>query len=131
MIIAISVCCMAAMAATRMLFAMARDSNIPRQRLALALSTGGRKTPIGPNVLIAAVAIVILLVNIRQPQIILVVTSLVVALYYVAYLLVTAPFWWRACAVPMAPAKEGPRLVLAGPVGPRREHPRRALGRRP
>ena len=90
-VIAITVCCLAVhTAAIRMMFAMARDNNLPAGET-LARIDPRTKTPIIPAVLIGAIAIVILLVNIRQPQIFVVITSIGIIMIYIAYLLVTAP----------------------------------------
>jgi urea carboxylase system permease len=90
-VIAITVCCLAVhTAAIRMMFAMARDNNLPAGEH-LARIDPRTKTPIIPAVLIGGLAILILLVNIRQPQIFLVITSIGIIMIYIAYLLVTAP----------------------------------------
>jgi urea carboxylase system permease len=89
--IAITVCCLAVHTATiRMMFAMARDNNLPGgERLATVHPK--TKTPIVPAVLIGLLALLILVVNIRQPQIFTVITSIGIIMIYIAYLLVTVP----------------------------------------
>ena len=89
--IAITVCCLAVHTATiRMMFAMARDNNLPAgERLAKVHPK--TKTPIIPAVLIGFLSLLILVVNIRQPQIFTVITSIGIIMIYVAYLLVTVP----------------------------------------
>ena len=90
-VIAITVCCLAVhTAAIRMMFAMARDNNLPAGEH-LARVHPKTKTPIIPAVLIGVLAILILVVNIRQPQIFVVVTSIGIIMIYIAYLLVTVP----------------------------------------
>jgi urea carboxylase system permease len=90
-VIAITVCCLAVhTAAIRMMFAMARDNNLPAGEH-LARVHPKTRTPIIPSVLIGAIAIAILVVNIRQPQIFVVITSIGIIMIYIAYLLVTAP----------------------------------------
>jgi urea carboxylase system permease len=90
-VIAVTVCCLAVHTATiRMMFAMARDNNLPAGS-ALARIHPVTKTPIIPAVLTGAIAIVILVVNIDQPQIFTVVTSIGIIMIYIAYLLVTVP----------------------------------------
>jgi urea carboxylase system permease len=90
-VIAITVCCLAVhTAAIRMMFAMARDNNLPAGEH-LARVDPRTKTPIIPAVLIGFLAILILVVNIRQPQIFVVVTSIGIIMIYIAYLLVTMP----------------------------------------
>ncbi len=69
---------------------MARDNNLPAgERLATVHPT--TKTPIVPAVISGALAILILVVNVRQPQIFTVITSIGIIMIYVAYLLVTVP----------------------------------------
>jgi urea carboxylase system permease len=89
--IAITVCCLAVHTATiRMMFAMARDNNLPAGER-LAKVDPKTKTPIIPAVLVGILAILILVVNINQPQIFTVITSIGIIMIYVAYLLVTVP----------------------------------------
>jgi len=90
-VIAITVCCLAVHTATvRMMFAMARDNNLPAGDH-LARVHPKTKTPIIPAVIVGVLAMVILLVNIRQPQIFVVITSIGIIMIYIAYLLVTGP----------------------------------------
>ena len=90
-VIAVTVCCLAVQTATiRMIFAMARDNNLPAGEH-LARVHPKTKTPIVPAVLTGAIAILILVVNIRQPQIFTVITSIGIIMIYIAYLLVTIP----------------------------------------
>jgi len=90
-VIAITVCALAVhTAAIRMMFAMARDNNLPAGET-LAKIDPRTRTPIIPAVLIGFLAILILVVNIRQPQIFVVVTSIGIIMIYIAYLLVTGP----------------------------------------
>ena len=90
-VIAVTVCCLAVQTATiRMIFAMARDNNLPLgERLAKVHPK--TKTPIVPAVITGVLAILILVVNINQPQIFLVITSIGIIMIYIAYLLVTGP----------------------------------------
>ena len=91
MVIAITVCCLAVQTATiRMMFAMARDNNLPAGST-LARVHPKTRTPIIPSILVGVLAIAILLVNIRQPQIFTVITSIGIIMIYIAYLLVTGP----------------------------------------
>ena len=89
--IAVTVCCLAVHTATiRMMFAMARDNNLPAgERLAKVHPK--TKTPIVPAVIVGVLSLAILMVNIRQPQIFTVITSIGIIMIYVAYLLVTVP----------------------------------------
>jgi urea carboxylase system permease len=89
--IAITVCCLAVHTATiRMMFAMARDNNLPAGEH-LAKVDPKHKTPIIPAILTGFLAVVILVVNIKQPQIFTVITSIGIIMIYIAYLLVTVP----------------------------------------
>jgi urea carboxylase system permease len=89
--IAVTVCCLAVHTATiRMMFAMARDNNLPAGER-LAKVDPKRKTPVVPAVLVGVLALLILVVNIQQPQIFTVITSIGIIMIYVAYLLVTVP----------------------------------------
>lgn len=90
-VIAITVCNLAVhTAAIRMMFAMARDNNLPAGSW-LARVHPRTKTPIIPAVVIGVIALAILVVNIRQPQIFVVITSIGIIMIYIAYLLVTGP----------------------------------------
>ena len=90
-LIAVTVCALAVhTAAIRLAFAMSRDNNLPAASL-LARVSPRFKTPVAPAVIIGVLALAILLVNIRQPQIFTVVTSIGIIMIYLAYLLVTVP----------------------------------------
>jgi amino acid transporter len=90
-VIAVTVCCLAVHTATiRMMFAMARDNNLPAGTH-LARVHPKTRTPIIPSVIVGVLAIAILVVNIRQPQIFVVITSIGIIMIYIAYLLVTGP----------------------------------------
>lgn len=89
--LAITVCALAVhTAAIRIMFAMARDNNLPGGAR-LAHVHPKHRTPVVPAVVIGLLAVLILVVNIRQPQIFTVVTSIAIILIYLAYLLVTVP----------------------------------------
>jgi amino acid transporter len=90
--IAIFVCGLCNQAgAIRMIFAMSRDNGLPGGRV-LAHVSPRTKTPIVPALVTGFVAILILLANIRQPQIFVVVTSTTVILALLSYVLVVGPF---------------------------------------
>jgi urea carboxylase system permease len=90
-VIAITVCNLAVHAAAiRMMFAMARDNALPAGSH-LARVHPKYKTPVVPAVVIGLLAIAILVVNINQPQIFTVITSIGIIMIYIAYLLVTTP----------------------------------------
>lgn len=90
-VVAVTVCALAVhTAAIRLSFAMARDNALPfGERLAAV--NPDTQTPILPAVLIGVVAALILVVNIGQPKIFTVLTSIAVIMIYLAYLMVTAP----------------------------------------
>lgn len=90
-VIAVTVCALAVhTAGIRLAFAMARDNNLPGGPR-MARVNPRTQTPILPAVLIGLLAIAILVVNINQPQIFSVVTSIAIIMIYIAYLLVTLP----------------------------------------
>jgi len=90
-VVAITVCNLAIhSAAIRLMFAMARDNNLPAGTH-LARVHPKTRTPIIPAIVVGVLAILILVINIRQPQIFLVVTSIGIIMIYIAYLLVTVP----------------------------------------
>ncbi len=89
--LAITVCVLAVQsAAIRLVFAMSRDDRLPASRR-LATVHPRWKTPVTAAVVIGVLAVAILVVNVRQPQIFTVVTSIAVIMIYLAYLLVTVP----------------------------------------
>ena len=77
-------------AAIRLTFAMARDNALPVRR---AAREGRSEDPDagGPAVVIGVLAVLILVVNIGQPQIFTVLTSIAIIMIYLAYLMVTGP----------------------------------------
>lgn len=93
--IAIFVCIMANQTgAMRMIFAMSRDNGLPGSH-SLSKVSATTRAPVRAALLTGAIAIVILLVNIRQPQIFTVVTSTTVVLAIIAYTLVAGSFLVR------------------------------------
>ncbi|MGW2816348.1 APC family permease [Streptomyces sp. NPDC001415] len=106
-LIAVTVCALAVhTAAIRLAFAMSRDNNLPAASL-MAKVSPRFKTPVAPAVVIGVLALVILLVNIRQPQIFSVVTSIGIIMIYVAYLLVTTPMLIARLRGKWTPAGDG------------------------
>ncbi|MGP3952620.1 APC family permease [Streptomyces sp. 7N604] len=90
-VVAITVCALAVHAAgIRLMFAMARDNNLPAGSL-LARVSPRFQTPVVPSIVIGLVGVVILVVNINQPQIFSVITSIAIIMIYLAYLAVTTP----------------------------------------
>jgi urea carboxylase system permease len=90
-VVAVSVCALAVhTAAIRLAFAMARDNALPfGERLAQVNEK--TQAPIVPAVVVGAIAALILVINVGQPKIFTVLTSIAVIMIYLAYLMVTAP----------------------------------------
>ncbi|MEW2130025.1 amino acid permease [Streptomyces sp. NPDC005435] len=106
-LIAVTVCALAVhTAAIRLAFAMARDNNLPGSALLARVSPRFR-TPVLPAVIIGVLALAILVVNIRQPQIFTVVTSIGIVMIYLAYLGVTAPMLVARLRGKWRPAGDG------------------------
>ena len=104
-VIAITVCELAVHAAgIRLAFAMARDNCLPFSSLVARVSPRFQ-TPVFPAVVIGLVAIGILVINIDQPQIFSVVTSIAIIMIYLAYLLVTGPMLVQRLRGQWQPAK--------------------------
>lgn len=94
-VVAITVCELAVQAAgIRLAFAMARDGTLPASSL-LAKVSPRFQTPVLPAIVIGLVGVGILVVNINQPQIFSVITSIAIIMIYLAYLLVTLPMLIR------------------------------------
>ncbi len=94
-VVAVTVCALAVhTAAIRLTFAMARDNALPfGERLAQV--NPDTQTPIMPAVIIGVIAALILVINIGQPKIFTVLTSIAVIMIYLAYLMVTGPLLAR------------------------------------
>lgn len=90
-VVSMSVCLIAIeAAAARMVFAMARDGNLPFSKQ-LARVNPRTRIPVAATFLVPIVATGVLLINIRQTQIVAVIVSVSVALIYMAYLMITLP----------------------------------------
>jgi len=90
-VVAVTVCSLAVhTAAIRLTFAMARDNALPFGEK-LARVNPKTQTPIVPAIVIGVIAELILVVNIGQPKIFTVLTSIAVIMIYLAYLMVTGP----------------------------------------
>ncbi|MDJ0343638.1 APC family permease [Streptomyces sp. H10-C2] len=113
-VIAITVCALSVQTAgLRLAFAMARDNNLPGGSRLARLSPRFH-TPVLATCLIGVVAIAILVVNINQPQIFSVVTSIAIVMIYLAYLLVTLPMLLQRLRGDWTPA---PGLFSMGRLG--------------
>jgi urea carboxylase system permease len=90
-VVAVTVCTLAVhTAAIRLTFAMARDNALPFGET-LATVNPKTQTPIVPAVTIGVIAAFILVINIAQPKIFTVLTSIAIIMIYLAYLMVTGP----------------------------------------
>lgn len=81
-------------AAIRIAFSMARDHKLPFGEK-LAHVTDARQSPAAPAVVSGVVAAGVLVVNVGNPKIFSIVTSVAIAIVYIAYLLVTFPVFAR------------------------------------
>jgi amino acid transporter len=94
-VLAIFVCCLAVQAATiRMLFSMARDSRLPFGSQVARVS-GHRKVPIVPALVTGILAVLLLVINVGNQNAFLVITSIAIIMFYIAYLGVTVPMLVR------------------------------------
>src|ERR1700754_5007868 len=90
-VVAVTVCTLAVhTAAIRLSFAMARDNALPFGEK-LARVNPKTQTPIIPAVVIGLISAFILVINIGQPKIFTVLTSIAIIMIYLAYLMVTGP----------------------------------------
>lgn len=76
--------------ATRVMFSMARDGQLPFAK-ALARVSPRTQTPILPGVVVGLLSIGVLLINLGQTSVFATVTSVSVVIVYLAYLFVTVP----------------------------------------
>jgi urea carboxylase system permease len=94
-VFAIIVCALAVHAgAVRLLFAMARDNNLPVSR-PLARVSGDSRTPIVPAVVVGVAALLILLANANAPKLLGAIVAVSILWANLAYLLVIAPLLGR------------------------------------
>jgi urea carboxylase system permease len=109
-VLAISVCCLAIQAMSiRILFAMARDGNLPFAR-SLASVSATRRVPVVPALTSGIISLVILAFNIVNPSAFTIIISLGIILMYLAYLGVTVPLLQKRLAGwpgNLADAKDG------------------------
>jgi len=108
-VIAVTVCALAVHTATiRLTFAMARDNALPFGEK-LARVHPKTQTPIIPAVVVGLIAVIILVINIGQPKIFTVLTSIAIIMIYMAYLMVTGPLLKKRLQGQWPPAdlKEG------------------------
>ena len=94
-IFAIIVCALAVhTGAVRLLFAMARDNNLPFSR-ALAHVSSESRTPLVPAVVAGVAAMLMLLVNVNSPKLMEAIVAVAIMWANLAYLLVIAPLVLR------------------------------------
>jgi len=108
-VVAVIVCSLAVhTAAIRLTFAMARDNALPFGEK-LATVNPKTQTPIVPAVTIGIISVIILVINIGQPKIFTVLTSIAIIMIYLAYLMVTGPLLKKRLQGQWPPAdlKEG------------------------
>jgi amino acid transporter len=92
-IFAVFVCALAVhAAAVRLMFAVARDNNLPLAQ-ALAHVTPRTRAPIVPAVVIGALASAILILNVNLPHVIEMLCSVAIVWANLAYLMVTFPLF--------------------------------------
>ncbi|MFD7898210.1 APC family permease [Streptomyces sp. NPDC059743] len=90
-VIAITVCALTVhRAGIRLVFAMARDNCLPASSL-LARVSPRFGTPVVAAIAVGLVAVGTLVINVNQPQIFSVITSIAIIMIYLAYLTVTLP----------------------------------------
>jgi urea carboxylase system permease len=114
--IAITVCALAVhTAGIRIMFTMARDGRLPFGST-VARVAGKSKTPIVPALVIGGLTMALLLVNIDNQQVFLVLTSVAIIMFYIAYMCVTVPLLNRRLRGTWPRADHGPYFSL-GPWG--------------
>jgi urea carboxylase system permease len=110
--IAIFVCCLAVQTATiRMLFSMARDNRLPAGS-AVARVSGHRKVPVVPALVTGVLALVLMAINVGNQSAFLVLTSLAIIMFYLAYLGVTVPMLVRRLRGTWPRQNHGPYFSL-------------------
>jgi urea carboxylase system permease len=108
-VFAVFVCALAVQAAAvRLIFAMARDNNLPFAH-ALAHVQARTKAPILPSILVGVVATGILIVNINLPSVIETLCSVAIVWANLAYLFVTVPL--LTSRLRRSPARAGARAA--------------------
>jgi urea carboxylase system permease len=110
--LAIFVCCLAVQAATiRMMFSMARDNRLPFGS-AVARVSGHRKVPIVPALVTGILTLVLMGINVGNQNAFLVITSIAIIMFYIAYLGVTAPMLVRRLRGDWPKPDHGPYFSL-------------------
>ena len=108
-VVAVTVCSLAVhTAAIRLTFAMARDNALPFGEK-LARVHPKTQAPVVPAIVIGVISTLILVVNLGQPKVFTVLTSIAIIMIYLAYLMVTGPMLKKRLQGQWPPAdlKEG------------------------
>jgi urea carboxylase system permease len=110
--LAIFVCCLAVQTATiRMMFSMARDNRLPFGS-AVARVSGHRKVPVVPALVTGFLTLALMAINVGNQSAFLVLTSLAIIMFYLAYLGVTAPMLVRRLRGTWPKPDHGPYFSL-------------------
>ena len=131
-VVAVTVCTLAVhTAAIRLTFAMARDNALPfGEKLARVNPEDADADHPGHRHRRASRSL-ILVINIGQPKIFTVLTSIAIIMIYLAYLMVTGPMLKKRFQGQWPPKDlKAERLLHHGPLGHAGQHRRRGLGRR-
>jgi urea carboxylase system permease len=129
-VIAICVCTLACQTSgSRMMYSMARQQALPFHR---ALSRVDRRTgtPVLTSIVVGVLAALVLVVNLGQSAAFTALSSLCIAMLYIAYLGVTGPLLWHRIRASRggSPGSTGPSAALADGVDERGK-PLFSLGR--
>ncbi len=111
-VIAITVCALAVhTAGVRIMFTMARDGRLPF-RSKIARVSGKSKTPVLPAIVIGVVTMGLLVINIGNQRVFVVLTSVAIILFYIAYMCVTGPMLLRRLRGEWPRKEHGPFFSL-------------------
>jgi urea carboxylase system permease len=97
--------------ATRVMFSMARDGQLPFTN-ALGKVSLRTKTPILPGIVVGLLSIGVLLINLGQTSVFATVSSVSVVIVYLAYLFVTVPLLWHRIRCNRAHAPDAAYFTL-------------------
>ncbi len=111
-VIAITVCALAVhTAGIRIMFTMARDGRLPLGSKVARVS-GKSKTPIVPALVIGVLTLILLVINIGNQRVFVVLTSVAIILFYIAYLCVTGPMLLKRMSGEWPRENHGPHFSL-------------------
>ncbi len=100
----------------RMMFGMARDNQLPFSRRAAHVSQT-TKAIMWPTVVVGAIAIALLVLNIKSTQIVAIISAAAIATCAVAYLFVTIPLLFARLKGTWPPEDNGQKLFSLGRLG--------------